>query len=49
MTLSEEETVVARTKFDTKKMRGGAKISKSKVFAERSYKGIDLSRGRSED
>ena len=49
MTLGKEESIVARTKFDTKKMRGGAKISKSKVLAERSYKGVDLSRGWSED
>ena len=49
MTLCEKETIVAGPKFDAKKMRGGAKVSKGKVFAERLYKSIDLSRRWSKD
>ena len=43
MSLSEKKTIVAGPKFNAKKMRGGAKVSKSKVFDERVYKSTNLS------
>ena len=43
MTLSEEVSIIAGLKFNSKEVRSFAKISKSELFAERFHKVINLS------